>query len=198
MATSQTPYALAFEMEEVVPYEILIPSLRVQIDRGMSAEEKRQALLLHLELLDKKRLAAAEHACVYRQRITKAYQKKVIEHKINIGDLVLKEVLPYNKPHPKGKLKPNWEGPYIVVAAYPGNAYRLSQNEVDFPDLWNEMYLKRLITGGYDKVFEFSPDFRNEGVDQTHNPEFTQVETMWGYADYKDNMDFSEEIQRGK
>jgi len=52
----------------------------------------------------------------------------------------------------------------------------------------NEMYLKRLIGGGYEKVFEFSPDFRNEGIDKLHNPEFTQVETMWAYADYEDNM----------
>lgn len=52
----------------------------------------------------------------------------------------------------------------------------------------NEMYLKRLIVGGYEKIFEFSPDFRNEGIDKLHNPEFTQVETMWAYADYEDNM----------
>lgn len=52
----------------------------------------------------------------------------------------------------------------------------------------NEMYLKRLIGGGYEKVFEFSPDFRNEGIDLLHNPEFTQIETMWGYASYEDNM----------
>jgi len=53
----------------------------------------------------------------------------------------------------------------------------------------NEMYLKRLIGGGYTKIFEFSPDFRNEGIDKLHNPEFTQVETMWAYADYNDNME---------
>jgi lysyl-tRNA synthetase class 2 len=52
----------------------------------------------------------------------------------------------------------------------------------------NEMYLKRLIVGGYEKIFEFSPDFRNEGIDKLHNPEFTQIETMWAYADYEDNM----------
>ena len=56
----------------------------------------------------------------------------------------------------------------------------------------NELYLKRLIVGGYERIFEFSPDFRNEGIDRTHNPEFTQVETMWAYADYKDNMKFAE------
>ncbi len=58
----------------------------------------------------------------------------------------------------------------------------------------NEMYLKRLIGGGYEKVFEFSPDFRNEGIDKLHNPEFTQVETMWAYADYKDNMKLWEKV----
>ena len=58
----------------------------------------------------------------------------------------------------------------------------------------NELYLKRLIVGGYERVFEFSPDFRNEGIDKYHNPEFTQVETMFAYADYKDNMKFAEEM----
>ena len=58
----------------------------------------------------------------------------------------------------------------------------------------NEMYLKRLIAGGYEKVFEFSVDFRNEGIDTTHNPEFLQMETMWAYADYKDNMKLAERM----
>jgi len=58
----------------------------------------------------------------------------------------------------------------------------------------NEMYLKRLIAGGYEKIFEFSVDFRNEGIDTTHNPEFLQMETMWAYVDYKENMKLSEEM----
>lgn len=58
----------------------------------------------------------------------------------------------------------------------------------------NELYLKRLIVGGYEKIFEFSPDFRNEGVDKTHNPEFTQVETMTAYNDYKDSMKLVEQL----
>src|SRR3989304_4439628 len=58
----------------------------------------------------------------------------------------------------------------------------------------NELYLKRLIVGGYERIFEFSTDFRNEGIDKQHNPEFTQVETMWAYADYKDNIKFAEEM----
>jgi len=58
----------------------------------------------------------------------------------------------------------------------------------------NEMYLKRLIVGGYEKVFEFSVDFRNEGIDTTHNPEFLQMETMLAYADYRENMEISERM----
>jgi len=58
----------------------------------------------------------------------------------------------------------------------------------------NELYLKRLIVGGYEKVFEFSLDFRNEGIDTVHNPEFLQMETMWAYANYEDNMEFAERL----
>lgn len=58
----------------------------------------------------------------------------------------------------------------------------------------NELYLKRLLVGGYEKIFEFSADFRNEGIDKTHNPEFLLMETMWTYANYKDNLDLCEEM----
>jgi len=58
----------------------------------------------------------------------------------------------------------------------------------------NELYLKRLIVGGFEKIFEFSKDFRNEGIDSTHNPEFTLMETMCAYKDYHYNMDFTEEM----
>ncbi|MEM5826216.1 MAG: lysine--tRNA ligase [Candidatus Aenigmatarchaeota archaeon] len=58
----------------------------------------------------------------------------------------------------------------------------------------NEMYLKRLIAGGFEKVFEFSVDFRNEGIDRNHNPEFLQLEAMTAYADYFDGMKLFEEL----
>ncbi|MDO8928821.1 MAG: amino acid--tRNA ligase-related protein, partial [Bacteroidota bacterium] len=58
----------------------------------------------------------------------------------------------------------------------------------------NELYLKRLIVGGFDGVYEFSKDFRNEGMDRTHNPEFTVMEIYVAYKDYKWMMGFTEEI----
>jgi len=57
-----------------------------------------------------------------------------------------------------------------------------------------ELYLKRLIVGGYDKVFTMARCFRNEGIDRWHNPEFTNMEIYQAYADYKDMMDLFEEI----
>lgn len=58
----------------------------------------------------------------------------------------------------------------------------------------NEMYLKRLIVGGFEKVFEFSVDFRNEGIDRNHNPEFLQLEAMTAYTDYFDGMKLFEDL----
>jgi len=59
-----------------------------------------------------------------------------------------------------------------------------------------ELYLKRLIVGGFEKVFEFARCFRNEGVDATHNPEFTNLEFYWAYTDYEKLMEFTEELMR--
>lgn len=58
----------------------------------------------------------------------------------------------------------------------------------------NELYLKRLIVGGFDGVYEFAKDFRNEGMDRTHNPEFTVMEIYVAYKDYNWMMDFTEQM----
>ena len=55
-----------------------------------------------------------------------------------------------------------------------------------------ELYLKRLLVGGFEKVFEVGKNFRNEGIDRQHNPEFTMIELYWAYADYEDMMGFTE------
>ena len=60
----------------------------------------------------------------------------------------------------------------------------------------DELYLKRLIIGGFDRVYEIAKDFRNEGMDKNHNPEFTMLEFYWAYADYEDNMNLVEKMLR--
>lgn len=58
----------------------------------------------------------------------------------------------------------------------------------------DELYLKRLIIGGFEKVFEIDHNFRNEGIDTTHNPEFSMMECYWAYADYNDIMRLTEDM----
>ncbi len=57
-----------------------------------------------------------------------------------------------------------------------------------------ELYLKRLIAGGFERVYEIGRVFRNEGVDRSHNPDFTMLEFYWAYADYKDMMEMTEQL----
>lgn len=59
-----------------------------------------------------------------------------------------------------------------------------------------ELYLKRLVVGGFEKVFEINRNFRNEGLSPRHNPEFTMMEFYWAYANYQDLMDFTEDMLR--
>jgi lysyl-tRNA synthetase class 2 len=60
-----------------------------------------------------------------------------------------------------------------------------------------ELFLKRLIVGGFDRVFELNRNFRNEGISTRHNPEFTMLEFYWAFADYELLMDFTEELLTG-
>ena len=88
-----------------------------------------------------------------------------------------------------------------ILQGIPGGAaarpFITHHNSLDI-DLYlriaNELYLKRLIVGGYEGVYEFSKDFRNEGMDRSHNPEFTVMEIYVAYKDYHWMMDFTEEM----
>jgi len=88
-----------------------------------------------------------------------------------------------------------------ILQPIPGGAnarpFVTHHNALDIPlylRIANELYLKRLIVGGYNGVYEFSKDFRNEGMDRTHNPEFTVLEIYVAYKDYFWMMDFVEKM----
>jgi lysyl-tRNA synthetase class 2 len=83
---------------------------------------------------------------------------------------------------------------YGGAAAEPFKTHCESLNQDMFLRISDELYLKRLIVGGLDKVFEFAKDFRNEGLDRTHSPEFTQLELYEAYRDYHDMMTLVEEM----
>jgi lysyl-tRNA synthetase class 2 len=88
-----------------------------------------------------------------------------------------------------------------ILQAIPGGAaarpFITHHNALNIPlylRIANELYLKRLIVGGFEGVYEFAKDFRNEGMDRTHNPEFTVMEIYVAYKDYFWMMDFTEEM----
>jgi len=88
-----------------------------------------------------------------------------------------------------------------ILQPIPGGAaarpFVTHHNALDIPlylRIANELYLKRLIVGGFDAVYEFSKDFRNEGMDRTHNPEFTVMELYVAYKDYHWMMDMTEQL----
>ena len=78
--------------------------------------------------------------------------------------------------------------------AKPFNTYHNSLNIPLYLRIANELYLKRLIIGGFYGVYEFSKNFRNEGIDHTHNPEFTAMEIYIAYKDYNWMMEFTEKL----
>ncbi|HKJ43739.1 MAG TPA: lysine--tRNA ligase [Sunxiuqinia sp.] len=80
------------------------------------------------------------------------------------------------------------------AAARPFITHHNALNMPLYMRIANELYLKRLIVGGFEGVYEFSKDFRNEGMDRTHNPEFTVMEIYVAFKDYKWMMSFTEEI----
>lgn len=88
-----------------------------------------------------------------------------------------------------------------ILQSIPGGAaarpFMTHHNSLDIPlymRIANELYLKRLIVGGFDGVYEFSKNFRNEGMDRTHNPEFTAMEIYVAYKDYNWMMEFTENL----
>ncbi|MCW8919323.1 MAG: lysine--tRNA ligase [Gammaproteobacteria bacterium] len=83
------------------------------------------------------------------------------------------------------------------AAAKPFTTYHNALDMELFLRIAPELYLKRLVVGGFERVFEINRNFRNEGLSTRHNPEFTMMEFYQAYADYRDLMDMTEELLRG-
>ena len=85
---------------------------------------------------------------------------------------------------------------YGGANARPFTTHHNSLDQTLYLRIADELYLKRLIIGGFDRVYEIAKDFRNEGIDRNHNPEFTMLEFYWAYADYEDCMELVEDLIR--
>lgn len=79
-------------------------------------------------------------------------------------------------------------------SARPFTTYYEALDRTVYLRIADELYLKRLLVGGYERVYEISKDFRNEGIDRTHMPEFTMMECYWAYSDYRHLMELTEDM----
>ncbi len=131
------------------------------------------------------------------------YRQRYVDLVVNEGvkDIFLKRTKVFNTMRNFFNERGYIEVDTPVLQPIPGGAsarpFITHHNALDIPlymRVANELYLKRLIVGGFEGVYEFSRNFRNEGMDRTHNPEFTAMEIYISYKDYNWMMDFTEEM----
>jgi lysyl-tRNA synthetase class 2 len=131
------------------------------------------------------------------------YRQRYVDLVVNEGikDIFLKRTRVYNSMREYFNSEGYIEVETPVLQAIPGGAsarpFVTHHNALDMPlymRVANELYLKRLIVGGFEGVYEFSKNFRNEGMDRTHNPEFTAMEIYVAYKDYNWMMTFTENM----
>lgn len=131
------------------------------------------------------------------------YRQRYVDLIVNEGakDIFVKRTKIFNSMRNIFNEKGYLEVDTPVLQSIPGGAaarpFTTHHNALDIPlylRIANELYLKRLVVGGFDGVYEFSRNFRNEGMDRTHNPEFTVMEIYVAYKDYNWMMDFTEQM----
>ncbi|KXK39234.1 MAG: lysyl-tRNA synthetase [Bacteroidetes bacterium OLB9] len=131
------------------------------------------------------------------------YRQRYVDLVVNdhVKDVFVKRSIMYNSIREylnvRGYLEvetPILQPLYGGAAARPFTTHHNTLDMKLYLRIANELYLKRLIVGGYDGVYEFSKDFRNEGMSRFHNPEFTQIELYVAYKDYNWMMDLVEEM----
>ena len=131
------------------------------------------------------------------------YRQRYVDLVVNKGikDIFLKRTKMFNSMREYFNSHGYVEVETPILQAIPGGAaarpFITHHNALDIPlymRIADELYLKRLIVGGFDGVYEFSKNFRNEGMDRNHNPEFTCMEIYVAYKDYNWMMDFTEKM----
>lgn len=131
------------------------------------------------------------------------YRRRYVDLVVNEGvkEIFIKRTKVYNSMREFFNSHGYMEVETPILQSIPGGAaarpFITHHNALDIPlylRIADELYLKRLIVGGFDGVYEFSKNFRNEGMDRTHNPEFTCMEIYVAYKDYNWMMDFTERM----
>ena len=133
----------------------------------------------------------------YRQRYVDLIVNPEVKETFLLRSKIIKEIKKYLDS--KGYLEVDTPILSTIAGGASARPFITHHNTLDL-DMYlriaNELYLKRLIVGGFDKVYEMGRMFRNEGMDIKHNPEFTNIELYSAYEDYNDMMDLTEEMFR--
>jgi lysyl-tRNA synthetase class 2 len=131
----------------------------------------------------------------YRKRYLDLIFNKEVREKFELRSRIIKEIREFLEK--EGFLEvetPILQPIYGGAKAKPFKTHLQALNLDLYLRISPELYLKRLITGGFEKVYEIGKCFRNEGMDKSHNPDFTMLEFYWAYADYKDLMKLTEKL----
>ncbi|RWV76896.1 hypothetical protein GW17_00062366 [Ensete ventricosum] len=142
--TGESPYSLAFGTEAVLPPEVVFPTLRVQTQHQ---EESDQQLRRSLDLLEEKRADAHLRALAYRRAVARIYNRRVRPQRVRTGDFVLRKTEVSDPTRSRGKLAPNWEGPYRVIDVIRDGTYTLTTMEGRMlPRTWHITNLRKFYT----------------------------------------------------
>ena len=138
-ATGETPFAMAFGVEAVIPVEVGLPSFRVE---NYDEEDNAGRMLPELDLVEEKREQALIRTAARNQVVARYYDKRFRPRVFRVGDLVMKRVL-VQQPG-LGAFGPKWDGPYTVTGIVRPGTYKLSdQDGRNLGNPWNADHLKR-------------------------------------------------------
>jgi lysyl-tRNA synthetase class 2 len=151
-----------------------------------------------LRPLPEKREGLKDTETRYRQRYLDLLVNPEIKEVFNKRTQIIQELRAYLDRHGFVEVEtPILQPLYGGASARPFITHHNALDSDFYLRISDELYLKRLIVGGFEKVYEIGKDFRNEGIDRQHNPEFTMLEFYWAYADYEDLMKLTEEMLTG-
>src|SRR5213075_3134571 len=133
----------------------------------------------------------------YRQRYVDLWANPQVMNVLKVRMRVVEEIRRFMSG--RGYLEVETPMMQVLAGGAAAKPFVTHHNALDIPLFMRiapELYLKRLLVGGFNKVFELNRNFRNEGLSTRHNPEFTMLEFYWAYADVNQMMDFCEEMLR--
>ncbi|CAJ2628023.1 unnamed protein product [Trifolium pratense] len=127
-STNSTPFRLTYGHDAVLPVEIYLQSIRIQRQMEIPTDHYWSMMFDELVDLDEERLRALDTLSRQKERVAKAYNKKVKSKTFDVGNLVWKVILPMDKKdRVLGKWSPNWEGPFKIIQVFSNGAYEIEE-----------------------------------------------------------------------